>query len=88
MTKTGVLLLKYAGQDCDVTLTKRGDGSVYATFMSSQHLPPPAMEERDVKRLLNKMAALRAAPDVPDNPCLTAEGREPAASTAPSPSDE
>lgn len=52
-------LEEFAGQRCDVEITRREDGSVYATFQSEPHYGYPSLELDEVQELLRRKKGMQ-----------------------------
>ena len=56
---TKLKLLGFAGQQADVILIKRDDGSKYVTFESAPGYGYPALEEKELLDLVLRLKDLR-----------------------------
>lgn len=59
MKTVTMTLEEFAGQRCDVEITRREDGSVYVTFESEPHYGYPSLELDEVQELLRLMEGMK-----------------------------
>lgn len=58
MSEATLTLPEFAGQNCDVEIIRRKDGSVYVSFKSDPHYGYPSLGLEELKYLLKKTVAL------------------------------
>lgn len=56
-------LKEFAGQCCDVVITKRDDGSVFVVFRSTPSFGYPCLELKQLRNLLRRCEAFEGKSD-------------------------